>query len=92
MKGTKRKVFCSDKCRVYWNREKGPEPEIGQDAVVGEVGMVEVPVAAVLSEVAAEDLVVEAPGRHPKWAEGDPKEGSLAFYMKYGVYGYDEME
>jgi len=28
--------------------------------------------------------------KHPLYKEGDPKEGSMAFYMKYDCYTYDE--
>ncbi len=30
--------------------------------------------------------------KHPLWKEGDPKEGSGGFYMKYGFSTYDEIE
>ena len=30
--------------------------------------------------------------RHPLWKEGDPKENSMAFYMKYDCYNYSELE
>ena len=28
--------------------------------------------------------------KHPLYKEGDPKEGSMAFYMKYDCYTYEE--
>jgi len=30
--------------------------------------------------------------KHPLWKEGDPKEGSMAFYNKYGYDTYKELE
>jgi len=30
--------------------------------------------------------------KHPLWKEGDPKEGSMAFYLKYECYTYLELE
>lgn len=30
--------------------------------------------------------------KHPLWKQGDPKEGSMAFYKKYGVATYAEIK
>lgn len=32
------------------------------------------------------------PSKHPLWKEGDPKENSMAFYMKYDCYNYSELK
>lgn len=32
------------------------------------------------------------PKRHKLWKEGDPEEGTNAFYMRKGAYTYDEIE
>lgn len=31
-------------------------------------------------------------GNHSLWKEGDPKEGSMGFYMKYDCYTYEELQ
>lgn len=72
---TTRKEFCSDLHRVYWNREH-PQTTV-----------------KVLKEVAkrmgAELVAVES--KHPKFDPKDPKEGSAGFYLKYGVFKYDDI-
>jgi len=35
---------------------------------------------------------VDFAGKHPLWKEGDPKEGSMAFFNKYGVESYNELQ
>lgn len=40
--------------------------------------------------VSVEECVPE--GKHPLWQEGDPKEKSMAFFLKYDCYSYEELE
>ena len=41
-----------------------------------------------LEELEKKDL----PQKHPLYKEGDPKEGSMAFYLKYDCYTYKELK
>lgn len=48
--------------------------------------------SAVSGETVAVQLNKNSLAKHPLWQEGDPKEGSAAFFMRKGVFTYDELE
>lgn len=102
------KKFCSDKCRIYWNRENKKTPEVNVKQSMGKMEML-VPnndritlngkkiarnsdkkfVTVKFTET-KEDR--EQSKKHPLYKEGDPSEGSMSFFLKYGVSSYDEIE
>lgn len=104
MNGTKRKVFCSAKCRVYWNRENncgkyrvklGEAPDM-QVQVVPPITLAEIIHPGLENAVEHKVIVSERVQQknekeRPARQEGDLKEGSIAFFMKYGVYSYNEI-
>lgn len=39
-----------------------------------------------------EDITISIKDKHKLWKEGDPKEGSGSFFLKYNAMTYDEIE
>ena len=72
--GTTRREFCSEKCRVYWNRENV------------------VAVTKKRTDKKKKSSAASTEGKHKLWKDGDPKEGSMAFYLKYDCYNYSALE
>lgn len=79
---TAKKKFCSDLHRVYWNRERAYKKHI--DEVLG------TPEFKKLIITGQPELPKST--KHPLWKENDPKEGSMAFFLKYGCNNYSELE
>lgn len=82
---TTRKEFCSPKCKVYWHREdelKSVSPK--EEKVKHEEEKRD------LSDTKKylSDVKVNSSG----YPADDPKEGSMAFFKKYGVATYKEIK
>jgi len=78
------KKFCSTKCRVYWGRENAKSKttvSVINDAVKI-IGKEAIPVAAVSSKKE----------QHELFKEGDPRQNTMAFYLKYDCYTYEELK
>lgn len=82
---TTRKVFCSVKCKVYWHRDNEPK----KDAPKEEKVKLEEEKKQLSEEKKDLSEVKKFPKSNPK---DDPKENSMAFFMKYGVMTYAESE
>lgn len=85
------KRFCSDKCRVYWNREN-PKVQIKN---LNEATNEKKPPSQKKTNYSIPDEFGQAGTnieRHPLWKFGDPKENSAGFYMKYNCNNYTELE
>jgi len=81
---TIRKSFCSDKCRVYWNR-KNPNGNV--------ISPLELETKLKLApKLADKPKMVEIPIKTKKEVENDPKEGTMRFMMKYDVLTYAELK
>ena len=99
------KRFCSPKCRVYFGREnqlkevlaKGYDKDLldnieennkpeNKERILKERNTVNA------ASTKSKNPLTENEARHPLWKEGDPKEGSMGFYSKYGVSTYSELE
>lgn len=92
---TAKKKFCCPLHRVYWNREK-EKGTLGLEIKIknGKAELVKYDRESVLpasneSSNPKNDVNTD---KHPLWKEGDPKEGSMAFYLKYDCYTYSELE
>lgn len=92
---TAKKKFCCPLHRVYWNREK-EKGTLGLEIKIknGEADFVKYDMESVLPAISeSKDKEMDLkPPKHPLWKEGDPKEGSMAFYLKYDCYTYSELE
>lgn len=44
------------------------------------------------SDKKKETPIVTPENKHRLWKNGDPREGSMAFYLKYDCYSYSELE
>lgn len=87
---TAKKKFCSDLHRVYWNREKAYEKHI--DEVLAKPEFKKLQTETLKNLILTGQAELPKSEKHSLWKEGDPKEGSMAFYMKYDCYNYLELE
>jgi hypothetical protein len=71
---TTRKSFCSDKCRVYWNRKNANGVVIPPLELKAKLKLA--------SNLADKPKFVEIPIENKKQAENEPKANSLAWYLK----------
>lgn len=91
-----KQIFCSDKCRVYYNRsiKKGipklPSVNLLKDPSV-EV-LVKAPHIKGEIQPLTKENHIEEPPTHELWKKGDPSEGSNAFFLKYGAFYYDDIK
>lgn len=76
----RKKEFCDSTCRSNnWQKEKRKKdsPQLpGEKEEKPKINLPPLPVENI---------------KHPLWQEGDPKEGSLAFFNKYLVENYDQL-
>lgn len=89
----RKKQFCNSTCRSnYWQKEKrrsNPVTKIqDQTKPTNVVKHPEQPKTnySINTEIDKEEK------KHKLWKEGDPTEGSNAFYLRYGSRTYDEIE
>lgn len=75
---TTRKVFCSVKCKVYWHRDNEPKKDSPKEEK-----------RPLIEEKKDLSEVKTYPKNNIK---EDPKENSMAFFMKYGVMTYAEIK
>lgn len=95
---TAKKKFCSDLHRVYWNRENkltkivtAPEVvEVKEKAFEEIVVKGKAFVGKKVKENKKESKVI--PKKAPVSAQNEPKEGSMAFHLKYGAFTYAELK
>lgn len=71
-----KQVFCSAKCRVYYNRAEKKKLEKQQDIFK--------PVKETVQKI--------LPTKKLHKKNDDPTEGSNAFFLKYGVFSYAEIK
>lgn len=103
---TAKKKFCSTVCRVYFNREKKIEKILNNsknerskllsDQLTFGVSITktenkEIKRIHPLSKEGNLVLGKIEEKEHPKYLPTDPREGSAGFYLKYGVFTYDEI-
>jgi hypothetical protein len=98
-----KQVYCSTKCRTYAYREslnKIEKVDLVEKFKIHDLGdgvTVKEKATNVLGggntfKNSKAGLLIPKPDKHPLWKQGDPKEGSMAFYKKYGVATYEELE
>ncbi len=92
-----KQVYCSTKCRTYAYRESLSKinfEKTTKDCFDGKKNKTTVQVINEAAKNMGKTAVAvnEATEKHPLWKEGDPKEGSIAFYKKYGVATYAEIK
>lgn len=84
---TAKKKFCSDLHRVYWNREK-EAGTLGKEIVIKN-GIAEIENYTRECVLPTHRVIAK---KHHLWQEGDPKENTAAFFMKYDCMNYKELE
>ena len=71
---TTRKSFCSDKCRVYWNRKNANGNVISPLESKAKLKLA--------PKLADNPKMVEIPVKNKKQDKNEPKANSLAWYLK----------
>lgn len=88
--GRRAKKFCSDACKVkFWNAKK----KVKKNNKAKNKAAIEAERETVseVSKKAEYPLTEKEVTRHKLWKEGDPREGSNGFFLKYGAFKYDEI-
>ena len=78
---TTRREFCSVKCKVYWHRDNEPKKDASKEK--------RVPLEEQKKQLVEEKKDFSEVKNNPK---DDPKENSMAFFIKYGVMTYAEIK
>ncbi len=107
-KGKREKLYCNSTCRsAHFQKSKGQKKYIQIKSHEKIVARLQKELELALAERSNplinaargrdengtnKDEIRPPVGKHPLWKEGDPKEGSGGFYMKYGFSTYDEIE
>ena len=99
--GKRKRLYCSNSCRVKFHQkknggkvrwvsiEKYEKLKEELDALKAE----KVSSSPAIAKILSEQTAIPTPDvKHKLWKKDDPKESSSAFYMKYGVMTYEEME
>lgn len=105
--GARERKFCENqnKCKqAYHNKHKKPQKFVRKDKydkVVEELVKIKEMIkdkqppsvdAYKTSDSSVEARKYVAPKKHKLWKEGDPPEKTNAFFLRYGVFSYDEIE
>lgn len=89
---TAKKKYCSDLCRVYFNREKNSSTKETADDTKNTSDEKDKKEDDSSPDNDTNESTNKENGKHPLWENGDPKEGSMAFMNKYGCCDYNELE
>jgi len=86
----RQKIFCNNTCRSnYWQKNKRLEEEgLSVDEIIKRMKLT---IRKNKKQISATPKVNEQKkeeGKHQLWKQGDPAEGTSAFYLKYGCYTY----
>ena len=79
---TAKKRYCSAKCRLYFNREKTKSLNVNS-LPINKDNLIDLSLAKPIDIKNKEKSLV--------LPQNEPKEGSIAFYKKYGVSSYAEL-
>jgi len=102
--GRRKRLYCSDTCRVKFNRQKHGKKtrwvSVEKYNEVLELLKKNKHQTASTEPISATDggktvtvkLTPESLTKHPLWKEGDPPEGTSAFFMLYDAYSYKRLE
>lgn len=68
------------------------QQNINKLAEIGAQAPASKPIEHTFTQQQAKDLVKMGLSRHPLYKDGDPRENTPAFYMKYDCLNYEELE
>lgn len=93
--GKRAKIFCNSTCRSnHWQKEKRKQNSAG----VKEEKPVPSTDQGIKQKSTEKNILLDTKSipvieeKHRLWKEGDPKENSAAFMMKYDCVNYSELE